>query len=367
MNKTSNIKHQTLGQPKLSIVVPIYNVEQYLRKCVESLLMQDYNDYEIILVDDGSTDKSSRICDDFASPSFVKSLTRSIVIKVIHQENRGLSAARNTGIKAAKGEYICFVDSDDYWEPNVLGGLMAQIERDNLDVLRFDYQNVRLVDSQESRAESRYETFEPFRAAKRDVDYSDTVTDGETFLNERLGPACYAVMFVIKRNLIISDQKSAFSNQLKEKDNCLFTEGIYFEDTEWTPRMLLRAKRVASTPVIVYNYLWRTGSITLPTNPVKRKKVLDDKIKLLYGFQEQSRFVKDSKWFTWMTSFNTMTILGMLASLSAVERKPYLHELKSLNIFPLSTAKEKILSHRVKIILANISPSLYCNLMSLRK
>ena len=134
---------------KLSFIVPVYNVALYLRKCVDSLLAQDYDDYEIILVDDGSTDESGVICDEYAASSLSAAGTspfseadHSIIpIRVIHQVNAGLSAARNTGIKAAKGEYICFVDSDDYWEPNVLGGLMAQVERDNLDVLRFDYQN----------------------------------------------------------------------------------------------------------------------------------------------------------------------------------------------------------------------------------
>ena len=73
------------------------------------------------------------------------------------------------------------------------------------------------------------------------------------------------------------------------REDCLFKKGIYFEDTEWTPRMLLRAQRVASTSQIVYNYLWRTGSITLPTDSIKRKKVLEDKIRLIRGFQEQSQ------------------------------------------------------------------------------
>lgn len=366
MNQTSNIKYKTSEQPKLSIIVPIYNVEQYLRKCVDSLLAQDISDYEIILVEDGSTDNSGAICDEYISPSFVNSLTRSVVIKVIHQPNAGLSAARNSGVKIANGDYLMFVDSDDYIEPNVLGKLMAQVERDDLDVLRFNYQNVN----------ERYEVFSPNKAQKRDVDYSETVTDGETFLNERLGPMCYAVMFVIKRNLIISDQTSAISNQNLENNtskikhqtsNILFTEKIYFEDTDWTPRMLLRAKKVASTPMIVYNYLWRTGSITLPTDPIKRKKVLEDKIRLIRGFQEQSQFVKDPVWFTWMTSSTAMGVLGMLAKMPSAERKPYLQELKSLNIFPLYTKKEKMLSHKIKTIMANISPSLYCFIMSLRK
>jgi len=345
---------------KLSIIVPIYNVEQYLRKCVDSLLAQDLpsSEYEIILVDDGSPDACPQICDEYARlmNERVNELTNER-IKVIHRKNGGLSAARNSGIEVAQGEYLMFVDSDDYIEPNVLGKLMVQVERDDLDVLRFDFRNVN----------ERYEEFHPNKAPKRDVDYSAEVTDGKTFLNERLGPMCYAVMFVIKRNLIISDQKSAFSNQLKEKDNCLFTEGIYFEDTEWTPRMLLRAKRVASTSKIVYNYLWRNGSITLPTDPIKRKKIVEDKIRLIRGFQEQSKLVKDPIWFTWMTSSTAMGVLGMLAKMPSAERKPYLQELKSLNIFPLYTKKEKMLSHKIKTIMANISPSIYCFIMSLRK
>lgn len=361
---------------KLSFIVPVYNVAPYLRKCVDSLLAQDYSDYyEIILVDDGSTDESGAICDEYAASSLSAAGTspfseadHSIIpIRVIHQANVGLSAARNSGILAARGEYLCFVDSDDYWEPNVLDGLMAQIERDNLDVLRFDYQNVRIADGVQCKVYGvEYEVFEPNKDPKRDVDYSETVTDGETFLNERLGPACYAVMFIIKRSLLINELVNERVSELGGR-NCLFTEGIYFEDTDWTPRMLLRAKRVASTSKIVYNYLLRTGSITLPTDPLKRKKVLEDKIRLIRCFKEQSKLVKDPIWFTWMTSFTVMSILGMLAKMPFSDRKPYLDDLKSLHLFPLSTKKEKMLTHKMKIILANISPALYCAIMSLRK
>lgn len=330
---------------KLSFIVPVYNVEKYLRKCVESLINQDYSDYEIILVDDGSTDGSGELCDELATHPLIPSSSHPS-IRVLHQANAGLSAARNSGIKAANGEYLCFVDSDDYWQPNVLGGLMQQVEHDNLDVLRFNYQNVN----------EQYEVFQPNKDPKRDVDYSTNVTDGETFLNERLGPACYVVMFIIRKE-ILNLQSPIFDVK--------FTEGIYFEDTEWTPRMLLRANRVASTPQIVYNYLWRSGSITLPTDPVKRDKVLHDKIALLNGFKEQRKLVRNPIWFDWMTSFNTMTILEMLIHLPASKRKPYIGELKSLRIFPLYTKKEKGLK-KLKIHLANVSPELFCTLMSIR-
>ena len=325
---------------KLSIIVPIYGVEQYLRKCVDSLLNQDISDYEIILVDDGGTDGCPAICDDYASPN---SLTPSLInslpkIRVIHRENGGLSAARNSGIEVAQGEYIMFVDSDDYIEPNVLKGLLAQVERDKLDVLRYNYQNVN----------EQYEVFKPYKDAKRDANYSEVVTDGEDFLNNCLGPLCYATHFVLRRILV---------------HDCLFKEGVYFEDTEWTPRMLLKAKSVASTPTVVYNYLWRAGSITLPDNPQKREKVLRDKMELIRGFKNQRKLVKDPVWFTWMTSFTTMTILNMLTAMPYIERKPYLKELEDLHIYPLSIKKEKMMSHKIKTIIANISPSLYCHLM----
>ena len=338
---------------KLSIIVPIYGVEQYLRKCVDGLLAQDLpsSKYEIILVDDESPDACPQICDSYAAAHEN--------IRVVHRKNGGLSAARNSGIEIAQGDYLMFVDSDDYIESNVLSGLMAQVERDNLDVLRYDFRNVN----------DKYEEFHPNKDPKRDVDFSESVVDGETFLNERLGPGCYACQFILRRDLIISEESSnpltlSSSNPL---NNALFKEGIYFEDTDWTPRMLLRAKRVASTPMIVYNYLWRTGSITLPTDPIKRKKVLEDKIRLIRGFKEQSKLVKDPIWFTWMTSSTAMGVLGMLVKMPFAERKLYLQELKSLHIFPLYTKKEKMLSHKIKIIMANISPNFYCTLMSLRK
>jgi hypothetical protein len=88
--------------------------------------------------------------------------------------------------------------------------------------------------------------------------------------------------------------------------------------------------------------------------------VLRDKISLLRGFKEQQKLVKDPKWFEWMTSFTAMTILGMLAKMPSSERKPYLKELKSLQIFPLSLKREKVLSHKVKILMANFSPVLFC-------
>lgn len=94
--------------PKISIIVPVYNVEKYLRKCIDSILNQTFKDFELILIDDGSTDESGKICDEYN--------LKDNRIKVIHKENGGLSSARNAGLDIAQGEYIGFVDSDDWIE-----------------------------------------------------------------------------------------------------------------------------------------------------------------------------------------------------------------------------------------------------------
>lgn len=110
----------------LSIIVPTYNVKLYVEECVDSLLNQKYVDCEIIIVDDGSTDGSSEVCD--------KLKLKDSRIIVVHQKNGGLSAARNTGLKHAKGEYIGFIDSDDIVSPSMFSDMINTLEKNKADV-----------------------------------------------------------------------------------------------------------------------------------------------------------------------------------------------------------------------------------------
>ena len=332
---------------KLSIIVPIYGVEQYLRKCVDSILNQDISssEYEIILVDDGGHDKCPQICDEYA--------VAHKNIRVLHRENGGLSAARNSGIEVAHGEYIMFVDSDDYIEPNVLSGMLMQIERDNLDVLRYRLLYVREVKSRELRAESEYEVYNPYKSDPfKGNDYSEVPTDGVSFLNSRMSTACYAWAFVIKRNLIIDDRCI--------DDRCLFTEGIYFEDTDWTPRMLCKANRVASTKTVVYNYLQREGSITNAVNRSKQKKVLDDKMHLIATLQQQSIDLRKSgrynRWYQDMISDLVVSIIAMLSVEFYDDKDAYLAQLQEMQIYPLRPKS-------IKARLINISPLMMVRLL----
>lgn len=340
---------------KLSIIVPIYNVAPYLRKCVDSLLAQDITDYEIILVDDGSTDGSSEIADSICDKAKGLKISESDIqastpytlhptpeIKIIHQENAGLSAARNAGIAKAQGEYIWFVDSDDYVEPNVLGKLMEQIERDNLDILRFRYQNVR----------ESGEAFAPYKDMTNYNDYSAVPTDGLSFLNERMGNQCYAWQFILRTELCHEET---------------FTPGIYFEDTDWTPRMLLRAKRIASTELVVYNYLWREGSITLSQKDIqKQRKQLRDKIDLLRKINDWGNQVADRRWFDGMISGLMVNVVGIIASTFYLERREYLQQIKAMYLLPLSTYHITPRAQR-KVKLINLSIDLAVMMMHLRK
>ena len=362
---------------KLSIIVPVYNVAPYLRKCVDSLIHQDFENYEIILVDDGSTDESSNICDELVcSNELVNERVSELgkpLIRVIHQSNAGLSAARNAGLKEAKGEYVCFVDSDDYWESNVLGSLMEQVKRENLDVLRFDYRNVRLTDSVQCTVygvqnegvnglgDERYEVFEPNKYPHQ-VDRRNEVVDGETYLNTRMGYACYAVMFVIKRSLLV------YGVQCKVYgEGCLFTEGIHFEDTEWLPRMMLRAKRVNSTPLIVYNYFLHEGSITQVQG--RREKIrenTEDCMTIIERYNQYIEQYSDCRWLLEMRSMMVVSVLARVAQHLYSERKEYITRLKVLRTFPLTKEARQGKIYLRKARLINISPRLAVEMLHLK-
>lgn len=328
---------------KLSIIVPIYNVAPYLRKCVDSLLVQDISDYEIILVDDGSTDDSGAIADELVHAFSLSPLASRLQLRVIHQLNAGLSAARNTGIATAQGDYIMFVDSDDYLQPNVLETLMEQVRREKLDVLRFDYQNVRQTEAGE------YEVFQPNKYPHQ-VDTCREVVDGETYLDERMGYACYAWQFVINRELTST-----------------FTPGIHYEDTEWLPRMMLVAKRVNSTPLVVYNYLVRQGSITQAQgNKDKLLKNLEDKMIIIDYYRRYKEQYPNCYWLKNMQSRMASGVLTIVAREFYSKRKEYIYRLKGMNLFPLRVANQgKTYVRRARIINC-LGPHIYCAIMHLK-
>ena len=117
--------------PKLSVIVPVYKVEKYIHQCLDSLLAQDYEDMEILLIDDGSPDRCGAICDDYAK--------KDARVRVIHQENQGIAEVRNVGVREARGDYIAFADSDDYLCPGMFSKMMGCFDNETVDMVVCDY------------------------------------------------------------------------------------------------------------------------------------------------------------------------------------------------------------------------------------
>lgn len=313
---------------KLSIVVPVYNVEKYIGKCLDSLLNQDLNEheYEIIVIDDGSTDRSPEICDVYAN--------REPRIRVIHQLNQGLSVARNVGVDSAQGVFIQFVDSDDYLEKNVLGSLVDRMMQDNLDVLRFGYQLI-----SESGKVTRQS---PVLSQNR-------IVSGKEYLDKRLGIACYAWQFILSKSFLISNK-------------LYFKPGIIFEDTVWTPIVLLEATRVSEIDLLVYNYLQREGSITQAITPASRKRKQNGMLSLVDEMCLQREGVESKSWYNTIITHIVVALITDISVKDYNDRHELLAQIKEKRVFPLSTRGANRKGKR-KIQLINFSLEFACMLI----
>lgn len=211
---------------KISIIIPVYNIEKHLNSCIKSLITQTYSNIEIILVDDGSTDGSASLCDIYA--------LEDSRIKVIHKTNGGLSSARNAGLAIASGDYIMFVDGDDYLVNNAIEILVSLIEQNPVDFIQFDYLETEAEYSQN---------------VNNEICDPEIVTGTRTMfqkLYEIGGAAASACTKFYKKELF---------------DNLSFKEGIIHEDEYFTTYLLQQAKSALYIPCKLYYYVMRQGSI----------------------------------------------------------------------------------------------------------
>lgn len=214
---------------KISIIVPIFNVEGYLAKCIESLLNQTYKNLEIILVNDGSPDRCGEICDNFAA--------RDNRIKVIHKQNGGLSDARNMGVENAKGEYISFIDSDDYIHPEYYEFLAYLLKKYDADISQCDYELV-------------YEESLILKDKRKD-NYKEMAYEGSLNILNNLYNDNYGKTVMVWNKLY---KKELFKD-------LTFPVGKIHEDELTTYKILFRANRLVISDRIMYYYLQRTTSI----------------------------------------------------------------------------------------------------------
>ena len=216
----------------ISVIVPIYNVEKYLRACVESILASTYEDFEVLLIDDGSPDGAGLICDEFAS--------RDHRVQVIHKQNAGVSEARNSGLRAAKGDYIMYVDGDDVIHPRMMEVLVEAIESGDYDFAMINGVQVKEDEYQERMANLNVDT-----SSRRVVDQSYCI-------RRLLDVSRYAFQFHVLWNKLIKRS---------------LIDGVYFkntggEDFEWNNRMFLRTRQGIIVNTELYYYIQHGDSMT---------------------------------------------------------------------------------------------------------
>ncbi|MCC8164088.1 MAG: glycosyltransferase family 2 protein, partial [Lachnospiraceae bacterium] len=214
----------------LSIIIPVYNVEAYLDRCVQSVIavLPDYTDYEVLLIDDGSTDSSGELCDALSRqyPSVV----------TVHKANGGLSDARNTGLGIAKGEYVGFLDSDDFWLGDLTGAFLSCLRLyPDVDIFHFGYQEI-WADESEKVSASRAEDLEKFDRISAFQDY----ICGEHKITRMAGDKIY------KRSLF---------------EGVEYPRGYLAEDYGCTYRLLMKAEVIVRDPAPYYGYFQRGDSI----------------------------------------------------------------------------------------------------------
>ncbi len=250
--------------PKFSVIVPVYNVEEFLEECVKSVLNQSFEDFELILVDDGSTDKSPEICD-----MLEKADSR---IKVFHNSNGGASAARNCGLEAATGEFVIFLDSDDYWnQKDGLALLSSQIEKNNADIVLFGCTDFSNVSGESYVSRTGY-----------NLDIIESGDKNETLhylLSSKMIPGGPTIF--------------CFRKSLAELNGIRFKEGISNEDYDFVLSVFTESKRICAVNDPFYTYRHsREGSVTGSAN-----------IKMIYGIDYTV-----NKWYPIINGFENETL-----------------------------------------------------------
>lgn len=293
---------------KLSIIVPVYNVEKYLKRCILSIINQDISKdcYEIILINDGSTDSSGEIARSLTS--------QNDNIRLIEQENRGLSGARNTGLDMARGAYVMFVDSDDTLLPNVVSKILNTAENNNLDVCAY---RIIYFDAEGNKHNGSIQPFDPHK-----------IYDGRYALTH--GADIGAVWI------------NLYSREMLEKYQLRFLDKIYHQDVDFNLRMYAYVDRIMFTDIIGYCYCYNDTAISRITSSEKAFKHLSDNliiVRHIRDFAEQNYHGKKIKSF-YRKHGNSLLVSNMIAVrkselLTRNDKLRFFEKMKDLNLYPI--------------------------------
>ena len=310
--------------PKISVIIPVYNTEKYIEKCLESLAKQTMQDFEVILVNDGSTDNSKKIIKDYIKNS-------KLNIKYLEKENGGLASARNYGVERALGKYISFLDSDDYLDKDTFYLLEQYIDKD-IDLIKF---KMKTVNEKEEVLE------------KLDGPVFDVCTGEEAYkklctTDKYMDPAC---IYLYRREFFVENN---FKYKLR-----------YHEDFGLTSLIIVQAKTFVSTDVFGYNYLQTEESLTRGKDykkDVDRAKDMlahyDNMITLIDAYYNVSDETKDL-----VKRYYTNSVVLKADTLKGEDKKSYIKEIKYR--FMYRNIKPENLKQKIKRMLLKYNVSLY--------
>ena len=253
--------------PVISIIIPVYNVEKWLNKCIDSILSQSYENFEVILVNDGSTDKSKDICDQYSK--------EDKRVKVFHNKNKGLSYSRNFGVKKSNGKYVMFVDSDDFISDiNIIDKFINILEKDKSDFIYTSY--CRFNDENEEEITEILP-----------IDINNNHIKGKSGIE-------ILSMLIEKNNYHHAAYLKICNRKFLIENNLLFKEGIYHEDAEWSPKLFYYAKRISIYNEPYYMRRMRENSIITTTNEVSIRKKINDRLNIANDLIEFFKKMEES-------------------------------------------------------------------------
>lgn len=300
--------------PFFSVIIPIYNVEKYLKKCVNSIVNQVFSDFEIILVDDGSPDGSAVICDEYAS--------KFSNIIVIHKNNGGASDARNIGVENAKGKYIVFLDGDDYWYGNnCLSEVHAILNKSIVDVLIFESTDVYGNKLKEINSRGAFDLVEINKG-------KDLAIKSLIMRNQFPGAAW---QFFVERKFLL-------------ENNIQFIKGIKAEDIDWVLSVFYKAKNITAISKNFHRYLKnRDSSITSTAD----RKSLED---VLFSVDKWYSILKNdgNKFAEYLLSYlafqylTTYIVFAKLSNREQDELLPKLERYRSILNYSLDSRSKKM-------------------------
>lgn len=324
--------------PEFSVIVPIYKVEKYLRICVDSIIGQSYQEFELILVDDGSPDNCGQICDNYAGSD--------PRIRVVHKKNGGLSSARNAGLDIAVGKYVIFADSDDYWDDNLaLEHIHKNLAETNADLLVFP-------------AKRFYEDHNKFTyMLNMDVDRNRVIDPDSNS----------AIKYLLESNIY----RAAAWNKVVRKEiidahHMRFKEGYLSEDMDWCGDLLLYAQKYDfyGNPFYAYRQQ-RKGSITAE----KTDKLISDKLYMCEKGYEQALKLQNKDKTQLLASYYAYEYSVLLGVSSEIKNKELLgriRNLQSLLDYDISRKVKKV-GKLKKIIGYSLTRKVLCFFVKIKK